>query len=70
MGRQAFFESRRKIEMDVTAADGAADLSIDRAQVAMLVMRQGLVLRLLGNRMRNAVRDRTLLGKQQGEDEQ
>ena len=69
MSGQIFFESRRKIEMDVAAADGAADLCIDRAQVAMLVMRQRLVLRLFGQRMRDAVRDRALLGEQQGEDE-
>lgn len=53
--------------MDVTAADGTADLRIDRAQVAMLVVWQRLVLRLFGQRMRNAVVDRALLGEQQGE---
>ena len=56
--------------MDVADADGAADLRIDRAQVAMFVMRQRLILRLLGHRMSNAVRNRALLGEQQGEDEQ
>lgn len=56
--------------MDVADADGAADLRIDRAQVAVLVVRQRLILRLLGHRMRDAVRNRALLGEQQGKDKQ
>ena len=56
--------------MDMADADRAADLRIDRAQIAMLVVRQRFVLRLLGHRMRDAMRNRTLLGEQQGDDEQ
>lgn len=56
--------------MDMADADGAADLRIDRAEVTVLVMRQRLVLRLLCHRMRDAVRNRTLLGEQQGKGEQ
>lgn len=56
--------------MDVTAADGTADLRIDRTQIAILVMRLRLVLRLFGQYMRNAVRSRTLLREQQGEDKE
>ena len=70
MSGEGFFERRSEIESDVAAADGTADLRIHCAQIAMLLMRQGLVLRLLGQRVRDAVRDRTLLGEQQGKDEQ
>jgi hypothetical protein len=70
MSGKCFFERRSEIERDVAAANGAADLRIDRAQVAMLVVRQGLILRLFGQYMRDAVRNRALLGEQQGEDEQ
>jgi hypothetical protein len=56
--------------MDVAAADGASDLRIDRAQVAILVMRLRLILRLFGQYMRNTVRSRTLLREQQGEDKE
>ena len=36
----------------------------------MMVVWQGLILRLLGQYVRNAVRNRALLGEQQGEDEE
>ena len=36
----------------------------------MMVVWQRLILRLFGQYMRNAVRDRALLGEQQGKDEQ
>lgn len=64
------FERGGEIEMDVADADRAADLGVYRAQVAVLVVRQRLVLRLLRHRMSDAVDDRALLGEQQGEDEQ
>jgi hypothetical protein len=67
MSGECFFKRRSEIERDVAAANCAADLRIDRAQVAMLVMRQRLILRLLGQYMRNAVRYRALLCEQQGE---
>lgn len=70
MSGDGFLERGSKIEMDVAAADGAADLRIHGAQVAMLVVRQGRVLLLLGQCMFDAVHDRALLGEQQGEDEQ
>ena len=70
MGGERLFERRREIKRDMAAADGAADLRIDRAQVAILMMWQGLVLRLFGQRMRDAVRNRALLGEQQGEDQE
>jgi len=56
--------------MNDADSDGAADLVIYCAQVAVLVMRQRLVLRLFGQYMRDAVRHRALLGEQQGEDEE
>ena len=55
--------------MDQADADGAADLRICRAQVAMLVVRQGLVLRLIGYRVRDRVRVSTVLCNQHGEGE-
>ncbi len=54
--------------MDMPDTDGTADLRVGRAQVAMIVVRQRLVLRLLRQRVRDAVCHRALLGKQQGED--
>lgn len=56
--------------MDMADPDGATDLRIHSTQVAMLVMRQRLVLRLICHGMRDAVRIRTLLCEQQGEDEE
>ncbi len=56
--------------MDAAAADGAADLRIDRTKVAVLVVRQGGILLLLGQRMFDAMHDRALLGEQQGKGEQ
>ncbi|ADE10744.1 hypothetical protein Slit_0504 [Sideroxydans lithotrophicus ES-1] len=56
--------------MDMADAYGAADLRIGRTQLAVLVMGQRLVLRLLGKHMRDAVRDRALLSEQQGEDKE
>lgn len=64
------FERGREIEMDVADPDGTADLGIHRAQVAVLVVRQRLILRLFRHRMPDAVDERALLGEQQGEDEQ
>ena len=55
--------------MDQADADGAADLRVRSAQVAVLVVRQGLVLRLVGYRMRDGMRIRTILCDQQGEGE-
>jgi len=70
MGGEYFVERRSEIERNVAATDGAADLRIDRAQVAVLVVGQGLVLRLFGQHVRDAVCNRALLGEQQGKDEQ
>ncbi len=56
--------------MDIAAADGAADLRIDFAYVAVPVMWKRLVLRLFLQYVRNDVRDYSLLGKQQGYDKQ
>lgn len=67
--RERLFRRRGEIEIDVAAADGAADLRIDRAQVAVLVG-QRLILRLLGQRVRDTVHHRALLGEQQGENEE
>jgi len=55
--------------MNEAGANSTADLRIYRAQVAVFVMRQRLVLRLFRHRVRDAVRKRTMLCKQQGEDE-
>lgn len=63
-------EGMGEIEMHIATADGAADLGIGGAQVALLVMRQRLILLLLRQRMRDAMRHRTLLDEQQGEDEE
>lgn len=49
--------------MNVVDADRAADLRIGCAQVAMLVVRQRLVLRLFRHRMSDAVDDSALLGE-------
>lgn len=70
MDGMALLKGRGEIEVDGAAADGAVDLCIDRAQVAMLVMRHGLILRLFRQHMRNAVHYRALLDEQQGEDKQ
>ncbi len=64
------FEGRSKIEMDAVAADGAADLRIGLTQIAVLVVRQRLILRLFLQRVLDAMQQRALLGEQQGEDEQ
>lgn len=64
-----FREGRGEIEMNAAAADGAADLRIGCAQVAMFVVRQRLILRLFRQRMRDAVHRRPVLGEQHGEDE-
>lgn len=56
--------------MNIAAANRAADLCISGAQLALAVVRQRLILRLLGQRVRDCVRYRTLLDEQQGEDEQ
>lgn len=56
--------------MHCAAADCTADLRIAGAQLALLVVRQGLVLGLLGQRVRDRVRGRALLDEQQGEDEE
>lgn len=56
--------------MHGAAADRAADLRITGAQLALLVVRQGLVLGLLGQRVRDRVRGRALLDEQQGEDQE
>lgn len=64
-----FREGCSEIEMDAAAADGAADLCVGRAQVAMFVVRQRLILRLFRQRMCDAVRQRALLCEQQGKDE-
>ncbi len=69
MLRNRFREGCSEIEMDAVAADGAADLRVGRTQVAMLVVRQRLILRLFRQRMRDAVRQRALLCEQQNEDE-
>ena len=69
MGSETRFEGKIEIEMDVVDADGATDLRIDQAQVAVLVVRQRLFLRLFGQNMRHVVRKSTLLDEQQGEDE-
>src|SRR5512142_1918986 len=63
-------EGGGEIEVDVAAADGTADLRIGFAHVAMLVVRQRLVLSLLGQHVRDAMRERALLGEEQGEDKQ
>lgn len=65
-----FCEGRREIEMDLVTAYRTADLRVDRAQVAVLVMRQRPVLRSLCQRVRDAVCKRALLDKQQGADEE
>lgn len=56
--------------MDMADGDGAADLCIGCTQFAVLVMRQRLIMRLLGKHMRDAVRDRPLLREQQGKDKE
>lgn len=55
-----------------TAADGAADLRIGIAEVAVLIVCRRLVtrLRLLVQHMRNAVRQPADLRKQKGKDHQ
>ncbi len=70
LDRTRFAERSGKIEVDLAAADGTVDLSITFAQVAVLVVWQRLVLRLLGQRVCDAVRQRSLLGEQQEEGEQ
>ena len=69
MRGECCFGVRSEIEMDTAAADCVADLRIGRAQLALLVVRQRLVLRLLCQRVRDAVRQRSLLGEQQGEEQ-
>lgn len=56
--------------MHSAAAHRAADLRITGAQLALLVVRQRLVLGLFGQRMRDCVRGRPLLDEQQGEGEE
>lgn len=56
--------------MHCAAADCTADLRIAGAQLALRVVRQRLVLGLLGQRMRDRVRGRPLLDEQQGEGEE
>jgi len=55
-------------KVDAVAAYRAADLRIHSAQIAVLVMRQRLILLL--QRMRDTMRQTTQLYKQQGEDQQ
>jgi hypothetical protein len=57
---------------DDTAADGAADLRIGIAEVAVFIICRRLAprLRLPGQHMRNAMRQPTELREQQGEDHQ
>ncbi len=69
MSSEDFLKGRSEVELDAAAADGTADLGIHLAYVAVSVMRQRLVLRLFQH-MRNDVRDHSLLGEQQGDDEQ
>ncbi|MBA3024727.1 MAG: hypothetical protein KJ572_06180 [Gammaproteobacteria bacterium] len=61
---------RKEIEMHGAAADCTADLRIAGAQFALRVVRQGLILGLLGQRVRDRVRGRPLLDEQQGEGEE
>ena len=49
--------------MKMAGSDGTANLCIGRTQVAMIAVRQRLVLRLFRQRVRDAVRHRTLLGR-------
>ncbi len=55
---------------DAAAAYRAADLCIGRAEVAMFVVRQGLIRSLICQRMCNAMRKTAHLCEQQGGDQQ
>lgn len=59
-------------EADAAVTDCAADLSISRAQIAMLVMRQRLIraLRLFSQCVRNTMHHAAQLREQQGENQQ
>lgn len=56
--------------MHSAAADCTADLRIAGTQLALLIVRQGLVLGLLGQRVRDRVCGRALLDEQQGKSQQ
>lgn len=55
-------------QVNVATADRAADMRIGSAQLTLIVVRCRLIL--LRQRVRDAMRHRTLLREQQGEDEQ
>lgn len=61
---------RFRYEIDGAATKSAAYLRIGGAQIAQPVMRQGLIMRLLLQRVRDTMRQTAKLAEQQGKDEQ